>query len=119
MSMRDLQGQAERPLHYRARPAMEVGLPRDRQARDGRAADESSASARAPHGQDNQGPFPWRIRRSGLSAAFLAFPGELPLDAPTLGEHNGQVLRDYLGYSPERISKLEADGIIRSARADR
>jgi hypothetical protein len=33
---------------------------------------------------------------------------------PTLGEHNGQVLRDYLGYSPERISKLEADAIIRS-----
>jgi len=38
----------------------------------------------------------------------------LPLDAPTLGEHNAQVLRDYLGYSSKRISKLEADGIIRS-----
>ncbi len=50
----------------------------------------------------------------GFPLRFSAFPGELPLDAPTLGEHNGQVLRDYLGYSPERISKLEADGIIRS-----
>lgn len=34
------------------------------------------------------------------------------LDAPTLGEHNEAILREYLGYSPERIGALEAEGIL-------
>ncbi|MGH7934141.1 MAG: CaiB/BaiF CoA transferase family protein [Candidatus Binataceae bacterium] len=33
-------------------------------------------------------------------------------DAPTLGEHNGAVLREYLGYSAEQIAALEAEGIL-------
>jgi CoA:oxalate CoA-transferase len=48
----------------------------------------------------------------GFPMRFSKFPGQMPLDAPTLGEHNEVVLRDYLGYSPERIRALEADGVL-------
>jgi CoA:oxalate CoA-transferase len=36
-----------------------------------------------------------------------------PLEAPTLGEHNEAILRDYLGYATERIAALEDSGVIR------
>jgi crotonobetainyl-CoA:carnitine CoA-transferase CaiB-like acyl-CoA transferase len=34
------------------------------------------------------------------------------LEAPTLGEHNRSVLRDYLGYSGDRIEELERAGVL-------
>jgi crotonobetainyl-CoA:carnitine CoA-transferase CaiB-like acyl-CoA transferase len=48
----------------------------------------------------------------GFPLKFSAFPGELPLEAAFLGEHNAEVLGKYLGYSAERVSKLEADGTL-------
>jgi CoA:oxalate CoA-transferase len=48
----------------------------------------------------------------GFPLRFSAFPDELQLPAPTLGQHNAQVLGDYLGYSPLQIERLEADGIL-------
>jgi crotonobetainyl-CoA:carnitine CoA-transferase CaiB-like acyl-CoA transferase len=48
----------------------------------------------------------------GFPLRFSAFPEELQLPAPTLGQHNAEVLRDYLGYSPERIERLETDGVL-------
>jgi len=53
----------------------------------------------------------------GFPLRFSAFPEEPQLPAPTLGQHNAEVLRDYLGYSLERIERLESDGIVR--RGDR
>jgi len=50
----------------------------------------------------------------GFPLRFSKFPGQLDLDAPTLGEHNSEILRSRLGYSEERIRKLEADGILHS-----
>ncbi|MGD0290558.1 MAG: CoA transferase [Candidatus Binataceae bacterium] len=50
----------------------------------------------------------------GFPLRFSKFPGQLELDAPTLGEHNGEILRNRLGYSEEQIRKLEADGILHS-----
>lgn len=41
--------------------------------------------------------------------------GPLDLVAPTLGEHNREILGNDLGYSPERIRELEAAGVIASA----
>jgi crotonobetainyl-CoA:carnitine CoA-transferase CaiB-like acyl-CoA transferase len=53
----------------------------------------------------------------GFPMRFSAFPEELQLPAPALGQHNAEVLRNYLGYLPEQIEKLEADGILyKSAR---
>ena len=42
---------------------------------------------------------------------FAQFPG-LDLKAPMLGEHNTEILHNYLGYSLERITELEAQGVI-------
>ena len=42
---------------------------------------------------------------------FAQFPS-LDLQAPMLGEHNTEILHNYLGYSPERIKELEAQGVI-------
>jgi crotonobetainyl-CoA:carnitine CoA-transferase CaiB-like acyl-CoA transferase len=38
--------------------------------------------------------------------------GELDLEAPTLGEHNEQILRDYLGYSASRLDELDRAGVL-------
>jgi crotonobetainyl-CoA:carnitine CoA-transferase CaiB-like acyl-CoA transferase len=42
---------------------------------------------------------------------FAQFP-VLELRAPMLGEHNAEILQNYLGYTPERIRQLEADGVL-------
>src|SRR5216683_3876081 len=48
----------------------------------------------------------------GFPLRFSAFPDRLDLEAPFLGEHNGQVLASYLGYTPEQIGRLERDGVL-------
>jgi crotonobetainyl-CoA:carnitine CoA-transferase CaiB-like acyl-CoA transferase len=48
----------------------------------------------------------------GFPLRFSAFPGEPQLAAPTLGQHNAEILRDYLGYSQQRIERLETEGIL-------
>ena len=53
----------------------------------------------------------------GFPLRFSEFPGELTLEAPFLGEHNTEVLQDYLGYSASRIAELESAGVL--FRADR
>ncbi len=53
------------------------------------------------------------LQRSALR--FSAFPEDLPLEAPLLGEHNAEVLHGYLGYSDERIAQLEAAGVLNKA----
>jgi len=48
----------------------------------------------------------------GFPLRFSAFPEEVQQPAPTLGQHNAEVLRDYLGYSTKQIVALQADGIL-------
>jgi CoA:oxalate CoA-transferase len=50
----------------------------------------------------------------GFALRFSDFPAPLDLEAPLLGEHNGEVLSRYLGYTAERIAELERRGVIRS-----
>jgi crotonobetainyl-CoA:carnitine CoA-transferase CaiB-like acyl-CoA transferase len=47
----------------------------------------------------------------GFPLRFSEYPRHGEMNAPTLGEHNASVLRDYLGYSPERIAMLEREGV--------
>lgn len=62
-------------------------------------------------------PFVGAFDVPGLPMRFSAFPEEIQLPAPTLGQHNAELLSNYLGYSSERISQLEADGVLhRGAR---
>ena len=37
---------------------------------------------------------------------------ELELEAPTLGEHNLEILSNYLGYSARHVEELEATGVL-------
>jgi crotonobetainyl-CoA:carnitine CoA-transferase CaiB-like acyl-CoA transferase len=47
----------------------------------------------------------------GSPMRFAQFP-DLDLRAPMLGEHNTEILHNYLGYSLERIKQLETEGVI-------
>jgi crotonobetainyl-CoA:carnitine CoA-transferase CaiB-like acyl-CoA transferase len=50
----------------------------------------------------------------GFPLRFSSFPSRLDLEAPFLGEHNQRILASYLGYSPERVARLEQEGVLRS-----
>lgn len=52
----------------------------------------------------------------GSPMNFSAFPDDLPLTAPWLGEHNQSVLADVIGMSASNIAKLTADGILHAER---
>ena len=48
----------------------------------------------------------------GFPLKFSAFP-ELPaIQAPLLGEHNAEVLNTQLGYTPDQVAALAAQGIL-------
>ena len=57
-------------------------------------------------------PFIGKFDVPGFPLRFSAFPEERQLPAPTLGQHNAEILQEYLGYSPKQIERLEADGIL-------
>ena len=48
----------------------------------------------------------------GFPLRFSEFPRHLELTAPTLGEHNEEILRELLGLAPERIAQLEQAGVL-------
>jgi len=48
----------------------------------------------------------------GMPLRFSAFPKDLPLEAATLGQHNGEVLRDLLGRGDEEIEALRKDKVL-------
>lgn len=53
----------------------------------------------------------------GFALRFSAFSRPLELQAPTLGEHNAEILTQRLGYTPEEVQELERRGILRSGPA--
>jgi crotonobetainyl-CoA:carnitine CoA-transferase CaiB-like acyl-CoA transferase len=48
----------------------------------------------------------------GMPLRFSAFPAELPLEAPLLGEHNQEILTTYLGYRPDSYQELKDAGVV-------
>ncbi len=50
----------------------------------------------------------------GFPIRFSSFKVDPNLQAPTLGEHNEQVLVKYLGYSRERVAALTEGGVLAS-----
>jgi CoA:oxalate CoA-transferase len=48
----------------------------------------------------------------GFPLRFSGYGRHPKTEAPTLGEHNAAVLREYLGYSAERIGALERNGVL-------
>lgn len=53
----------------------------------------------------------------GFALRFSDFPAPLELQAPLLGEHNAEILTEWLGYSPDQVRELERKGILRSGTA--
>jgi crotonobetainyl-CoA:carnitine CoA-transferase CaiB-like acyl-CoA transferase len=50
----------------------------------------------------------------GFALRFSAFPHPLELQAPLLGEHNAEILTQWLGYTSDEVQELERKGILRS-----
>jgi crotonobetainyl-CoA:carnitine CoA-transferase CaiB-like acyl-CoA transferase len=48
----------------------------------------------------------------GFPLRFSEFPQMLDLEASFLGEHNQEILQNYLNYSAEQIEELEARGVL-------
>lgn len=55
----------------------------------------------------------------GFPFRFSAVSGPNALTAPDLGEHNQAVLERYLGYSPEQVAQLTAEGVLVCRRTPR
>src|SRR5690606_29119605 len=51
----------------------------------------------------------------GFPLRFSAQPERLDLVAPTLGQHNAEVLEDLLGYAPEQVAALTREGVLVTA----
>ena len=51
----------------------------------------------------------------GFPLHFSSFPEPAGGGAPLLGEHNQQVLNDYLGYTRERVEELERASVLHRA----
>jgi crotonobetainyl-CoA:carnitine CoA-transferase CaiB-like acyl-CoA transferase len=54
-----------------------------------------------------------RVRQTGMLTKLFATPGTIDRAAPTLGEHTDEILREYLGYSADRIATLRIAGIVK------
>jgi CoA:oxalate CoA-transferase len=48
----------------------------------------------------------------GFALRFSDYPERLELEAPTMGQHNEQVLTQTLGYSTERVADLARRGVL-------
>ena len=48
----------------------------------------------------------------GMPLRFSSFPDDLPLKAPTLGQHNQEILTAYLKRSPEEVQSLREAGVL-------
>ena len=54
-----------------------------------------------------------RVNQTGMLTKFSATPGTIERAAPMLGEHTDEILREYLGYSADRIATLRAARIVK------
>lgn len=52
------------------------------------------------------------VRMPGNPVKLSAATGTPTTRPPTLGEHTTEVLRDLVGYGPERMAELRAAGAI-------
>ena len=57
-------------------------------------------------------PVAGELTMAGIPIKLSETPGAMRTPAPTLGQHTAEVLRDLLGYTPELIAELRADGVL-------
>ena len=59
-------------------------------------------------------PLAGRFEIPGMPLKFSAFPDDLPLEAPTLGQHNAEILREWLGLGEAEIDALRAAAVLQT-----
>lgn len=57
-------------------------------------------------------PTAGEVKMSGVAIKMSRTPGGIASSPPRLGEHNHEVLKNFLGYSLERIETLEKEEVI-------
>ncbi len=57
-------------------------------------------------------PTAGELTMAGIPIKLSETPGAMRMPAPTLGQHTEEVLRDMLGYTPEQIAELRAEGTL-------
>jgi crotonobetainyl-CoA:carnitine CoA-transferase CaiB-like acyl-CoA transferase len=57
------------------------------------------------------------IKVTNFPVKFSETPGEIRTATPLLGQHNEEILSTILGYTTEKIQKLEKQGVISTERA--
>jgi CoA:oxalate CoA-transferase len=60
-------------------------------------------------------PIAGKFEIPGMPLRFSEFPDDLPLQAATIGQHNAEILRDYLGASEAEIGALRTAGVLHEA----
>jgi len=53
-----------------------------------------------------------KLPMHGLTIKFAATPGSIDRPAPSIGEHTGEVLREWLGYTADEIASLRESGCV-------
>lgn len=61
---------------------------------------------------DVEHPIAGSTKLPGIPIKLDKTPGEIKEPAPILGQHTGEILREILGYEPEKIARLEENGIF-------
>jgi crotonobetainyl-CoA:carnitine CoA-transferase CaiB-like acyl-CoA transferase len=59
-----------------------------------------------------QDPILGEVDVPGFPLRFSAAPGQLDMQAPLLGQHNAEVLKEFLNYSDQRIAQLKEEGVL-------
>jgi CoA:oxalate CoA-transferase len=62
-------------------------------------------------------PIHGEFKMPGMPVKTSQYPAESDYTAPTLGEHNAEILSALLGKSPDEISQLVATGILHSGKS--
>ena len=57
-------------------------------------------------------PVAGELTMAGIPIKLSETPGAMRMPAPTLGQHTEEVLRELLGYTPEQIAELRAEGAL-------
>lgn len=52
------------------------------------------------------------VKLVGPPFKMSASPEPIAAAAPLLGEHTAEVLREFLGYSDERVTELREEGVV-------